>query len=74
MFAQSYFLCVAIITNAIKFAHNYRTSNSNSFIINVFDSLSIRNAIVTKDFLRSDLNVIVRLIFFTLIFARDLKA
>ncbi len=60
-------------TNAIKFAHNYRASSSNLFIINVFDLLFIRNAIVIKDFLHNNFNAIVRLIFFTFIFAQNLK-
>lgn len=46
-------------TNAIKFAHSYRASSLNSFIIDVLDSLSIRNAFVTGNFLRSYLNAIV---------------
>jgi len=74
MFAQFYLLCVVVITNAIKFAYSYCTLSSNLFIISIFNLLFIRNAIVIENFLRSDSNAIVRLIFFTLIFVRDLKA
>ncbi len=61
-------------TNAVKSAHSHRASSSGPFTIGVLGPLSIRNAIVTGDFLRSDPNAVVRLIFSTLILARDLKA
>jgi len=59
------------IINVIKSINNYLALSLSLFIINVLNSLFIRNTIVVKNFLRNELNVNIRLIFLALVLARD---
>jgi len=59
------------VINVIKSINNYLALSLNLFIINVLNSLLVRNTIVVKNFLRNELNVSIRLIFLALVLARD---
>lgn len=73
-----FFLNAHLIIDEFQFSRSSHcdvilSSNLCPFIIDVVDSLSIRNIVVTRDFLRSNFNAIIRLIYFALINARNLR-